>query len=118
VDFGKTSYDHEISRLAAKINPNRTLLQGLAGLLQGFPDMEWKLGVYQDIGEHFTPWATCDHVRLLVAQQGGHGNSDSYSFGFDAYPFIWLAATVQYNLLNETCQPQSSQWGLTLRLKI
>lgn len=116
-DFGKSSYDHEIARMSAAIRPTSTRLQGLAGLLQGFPDMEWKLGAYHDLSENLTAWLTYDHIRLLMAQQGGHGSIDSYMTGIDMSPASWIAVTLQYDYLTETAQFKSSQWGMSVRVK-
>ncbi len=118
LDFGKSSYDHKIASLSGNISPDSTRLQGLEGLLPGFPDLEWKLGLYQNVGKWVTLWTVYDHIRFLEAEQSGHGNADSYLVGIEVFRSSRITAALQYNYLIETSEPKSTQWGLILRAKI
>ncbi len=117
--YGKSSYDQDVQKLSDKIKPNNIRLAGLGGLLQGFPDTVFKVGLYQDLeGAPVTLWINYIHTTLLVPTQSAEGTSDSQLLGVDWDATKAVTLTFQYNHFTQTGQPAANYLGLAASVRL
>jgi hypothetical protein len=119
LEWGHTRYDRDLQLLSSKIRPNALRLQGLAGLLQGFPDVTVKYGLSYDFDE--TPatfWSAVTHIRMIVTNQIQLAVSDEIQLGFDYDVAKYCTAGIEYENLSQSGQPDANYWGGTVTFRL
>jgi hypothetical protein len=119
LEWGHTRYDRDLQLLSSKIRPNVVRLQGLSGLLQGFPDVTTKYGLSYDFDDMpATFWSAVTHIRMIVTNQVQLAYSDEIQLGFDYDVAKYFTAGVEYENLSQTGQPDANYMGGTLTLRL
>jgi hypothetical protein len=119
IEWGHTSYDRNLQLVSSDIRPRAVRLQGLAGLLVGFPDVALKYGLsYDSVDMPLTLWGSETHTRMILTGRTAQARADEIRFGFDYDVAKSFTAGLEYEYLSQTGQSDASYWGGTFTLRL
>jgi hypothetical protein len=94
LDVAKSVYNQDVARIGAR-SAQATYLSGLAGVVQGFPDLNVTVRADCLVWDALTPWTSYTYTSYKVQQRP----SAAYALGLDARPTDALRAGLTYQRL-------------------
>jgi hypothetical protein len=118
-EYGHSTYDRDLTLISERIRPTSVRLEGLSGLLEGFPDIMWKVGLSYDFDAlPATLWTDYTYLRMIVTAQTAFAYGNEFELGFDYDLLEWLTAGLEYEYLYQTGQPTANYFGGTVTLHL